>query len=968
MSPSNSRVSSLDAEPVLGRRRLALLAIACAACAPLEEATFPSDPSLRSFLLVARQTDVGSLPIAAYAFLPPPRAVLAGLGAEATVVLLGYERSLEELALVPLEPGRTSSAGYSVAISATADLDGRPLPQEAGHLWLLAGDRFEPIQELPEPLVDARLPNLDSAACAARSGCQIRHGGSEICSSGCAPLEPAPPLPPAAPSPPALPILTPCPSGWQVITTTVGDGRSLEHCQAPAWQGPPRCGATEAAFYGDSACHPLGPPCPAAGFDPLVTADLYVDAAAAPGGSGTRLSPLSELDAAIARAAAQGLDRIALASGDYRLSGVQARGVELIGACTSGTRVLLGPNATISAGDSRFAALSLLGAARPIVPARSFALSVQAPATLALEDVVMEDAQGPALGVHRAGLTAKRVRIFGAEIGGLDLFHSQAQLESLSIEDIQGHGLQIVGGQARARGLLIRDLSGSAEVGEALGIILGEGARFTLQGGAIVDLEGTGIDADTSSATLDQLRIQGLRRYQGVAGGAIGARSSTLSLSAAAVADLAADAIYVSGGSNLEVSRSSLTGTGRRRTGINCAAARRCAISKSSIWDYRNSVASDQTPEVSAADLRLQHGALSIQRSAALRLDRLAWLGVAQAEGLYFYQCAGAISDLWLDALPLPPFTNVGLRTEGSTLSVARARLAGTATLMLLSRGSSTLSDLELEHNAGPVPVVDEGQRPGALMGRLGALRIDRASMHDLYDQAMFLVLAKEVELRDLDVADVHHVRQSIDAAVNFYWDQDTPRLLPMHLERLRIQRAQGGGLATEDRKVSGVVDTIADLEVRDTAEDCGVDPQGHKWKCAAVDVRARSQIDATRWLIAGGSVRGVKTAAFGSLSAADLRVRGSGEAAGIDGLVALEDSVTIALRRFTLEHGGLCLTYQGPDLTMRPSVRLEQGRLDCAAAIRTGCQFDGLEVIHDVVLGQTLGEHCDHPVNQSQR
>ena len=89
MSPSNSRVSSLDAEPVLGRRRLALLAIACAACAPLEEATFPSDPSLRSFLLVARQTDVGSLPIAAYAFLPPPRAVLAGLGAEATVVLLG---------------------------------------------------------------------------------------------------------------------------------------------------------------------------------------------------------------------------------------------------------------------------------------------------------------------------------------------------------------------------------------------------------------------------------------------------------------------------------------------------------------------------------------------------------------------------------------------------------------------------------------------------------------------------------------------------------------------------------------------------------------------------------------------------------------------------------------------------------------------------------------------------------------
>lgn len=942
--------------------------MACAACAPLEDATFPSDPSLKSFLLVARQTDVGSTPIAAYAFLPPPRAILAGFSKDATVVLLGYERSLEELALVPLEAGRTSSAGFSVAISPTADVEGRPLPREAGHLWLLTPGGFQAIAELPEPLLDARLPNLDSAACAAKRGCQIRHGGSEICSARCAPVEPAPPLPPRPPSPPALPVLTPCPSGWGVVTTTIGDGQTLDHCEPPAWQEPPRCGPGEAVFYGETECHALGPPCPAAGFDPLVTADLYVDPAAAPGGSGARLSPLRDLDAAIARAAAQGLDRIALATGDHRLSGVQARGVELIGACASGTRVLLGPSATISAGPSRLSSLTLVGAARPIVPVRSYALSVQAPATLTLEDVVMEDAQGPALGISRAGLSAKRVRIFGAEIGGLDLFQADSELESVSIEDIAGHGLQMLGGQARAEGLLIRGLSGSAEVGEAFGIILGPGARLGLRGGAIVGLEGTGIDANTSSATLDQLRIQGLRRYQGVAGGAIGASGSTLSLSAAAIADVSADAIYVGGGSILELRRSSLRGPGRRRTGVNCAAARRCTILQSSIGDFWSSVASDQTPEIVTADLWLEHGTLSIQRSPGLKLDRLAWLGVLPPDGLYFYRSAGTLSDLWLDAVPLPPFQTVGLRAEGSTLSVSRARLAGAATLMLLSQGSSVLSDLELAHNAGPVAVVNDAQRPGALMGRLGALSIDRASMHDLYDQAMFLVLAKEVRVMDLDVADVHHVRQSIDAAVSFYWDQDAPRLLPMHLERLRIVRTEGGGLATEDRKVAGAVDELADLEVRETAGECGVDAQGHKWKCSAVDLRARSQLNGTRWLIAGGSLRGLKAAAFVSLRATDLRVQGLGEAAGIDGLVALEDSVSIDLRRFTLERGGLCLTYQGPDLTMRPAVRLEQGRLDCATAIRTGCQWDSLEVIQDVVLGQTLGEHCEHPVNQSQR
>jgi len=958
---------------VHGRRglpahRLALLAVACAACAPVDGGTFSVDPSLKSFLLVARQTDVRSAPIAGYAFLPPPRAILAGLGDEATVVLFGYERSLEELAFVPLEPGRTSSAAFAVAISPTSDVEGRPLPRETGHLWLYTGGGFSAIAELPAALVDARLPDLDSAKCAALGRCQIRYGGSEICSSSCAPVEPAPPIPPNPPSPPALPVLTPCPSGWLIVTATIGDGATLEHCRPPAWQSPPRCGPAEAIFYGDSGCHPLGPPCPAGRFDPVIIADLYVDAAAAPGGSGTRLSPLSDLDAAISRAATQGLARIALATGDYRLGNIETRGVELLGACTSGTRLLLAQNATIDAGASRFSALTLVGARRPIMPVRSFALAVRGPASLSLEDVVLEDAQGPALGVSRAALTTRHVRIHGAEVGGLDLYDSQADLDALSIEDIQGHGLQILGGQVRAQGLLIRGLSGSPEGSEALGIILGEGATFALQGGAITDLDGYGIDADTSSATLDQLRIQGLRRYQGLAGGAIGARGSTLSITAAAIADLEAGAIYVSGGSTLELSRSALVGTSRLHTGVDCASARRCSLWASSIVDYRSSVAANGTTEVWAADLLLSQGTFLIQESQGLRVDRLAWLGIANPDALYLYRAAGEISDLWLDALPQPPFGTVGLRTEGSTLSIHRARLAGAATLMLLSRGETTLTDLELEHNAGPAPVVDEGQRPGAIMGRLGALRIERASMHDLYDQAMFLVLAQEVSIRDLDVADVHHVRQSIDAALNFFWDQETPRLLPMHLERLRIVRAQGGGLATEDRQAAGAIDEILDLEVRDTAEDCGVDTQGHKWKCGAVDLRAWSQVNATRWLLEGNSLRSLKAAAHAGLRAADLRIRGNGPAAGIDGLLALEDSVSILARRFTFEQGALCLTYQGSGLTGQPSLRLEQGRLDCTAAIRTGCRLDGLEVIHDVVLGQTLGEHCNDPMEQSGR
>lgn len=144
---------------------------------------------------------------------------------------------------------------------------------------------------------------------------------------------------PAAPALPMPPVLTPCADGWREMQADrPGD---------PAWCNPwPAagrmiCAGAKAHFPGEAGCADVGPACPSGDWPadlPAGASIIYVQAGAAPGGTGAMDAPFAAIAAATAAAAAGTV--IALAKGTYdeqvRLPG----GVELWGACAAETAVV----------------------------------------------------------------------------------------------------------------------------------------------------------------------------------------------------------------------------------------------------------------------------------------------------------------------------------------------------------------------------------------------------------------------------------------------------------------------------------------------------------------------------------------------------------------------------------------------------------------------------------------------------
>lgn len=941
-------------EPVSRPAWLALLG--ATACAPLSSVELPTEPGLKSYLVVAVRDLSGEL--FAYALPDTPAALPSTFSAGTSVVVFGYDRSLEEMAIVPRSGSSMTSGAFPVAI---ADDLPRPIPVQADLLWGSSEAGFAKLSVPPPSLAQARLEGF-ALACGRRSGCPELSEGEEHCNLACRPDAPAPPALPAPPSPPALPLLTPCPSSWTSVSATISsqpDHTALARCVPPPQMPPPRCGPGEAAFFGGSGCAPVGVACPAAGFDPLVLADLYVDQSAAPGGDGSRLAPLVDLDRAIALLAQRGLERIAVARGDYVFSGLSVSGAEIIGACAEHTRLLLGPRSQIAA-PSRLSQLTLVGLDRPA----SFALEVVSPGTLALESVVVEDVSGPSLGVGYSTVSLDRVALRGAQRGALSLNRAHSTLSAVAISDLRGHAIQVFSGQTQISQLAIHRLrSDPAERRDAVGVV-GWDAKVSIEDATISDLEGVAVYVTGSSLSLARAQIDDVRPVAPplavpTSGSGISVFSSTATISESSITRVRSSGITAYFASRLQVHRSILSDPGPGSVaGVICAVGSRCTLKQTEIAGRSNAVVASDSPDLRLEDVLIDGRGLSSTVTAALNVfdgtratfSRVVSAGSAHS-GLNFEGGEVALADLWVDHLGGGPIAPFGLSLRSSTTSLERARVAGGDHLISIEGGAASLTDLELGYHRFL------NLYSAAFYHLYGALSLERLRVHHAEDVAFDAQSPSRLRIQDLDVEGVRRAPSSPNAAIIIAWSPLGARSAA-EIDRVRVRGAENVALAVED--ISGELShRIRDVAISGSTDACDTDPVTTPGKCGAIDLRGSTRAVGERWQVDGQGIRLLRISTRVHLSATDLRFSG-----GVSSmLVAMEDSPVVELERFWLEGGGVCLYYDGPDGNDVPALRLRDGRFRCPMSFETGCQFDGLEALSGVLVDDVQGLTCDQPL-----
>ena len=981
-----------NARPTLGFSHGLVLCIGCvyglvvrsvgvtlllmAGCAPAASLEFPSDPRVQSYLLVGSNELSGQL--FAFAFAAEPQSVLAAIPDETPLVLLGYDRSLAELAILP-KSGPIGSA-FEVAIS--PDLE-RPIPVQDGLLWQRSGARLEKITQLPIHVASARLTAF-AGACSAQGGCPELRDGVEYCILGCAPPEPLPPAPPLPPQPPELPVLTPCPLDWAAVSATISSlpGQpTVTRCAAPALGLALRCGPGEAAFAGAVGCAPVGVPCPASGFDPAVVADLYVDGAAGPGGDGTRLAPLDTLERAITVAAQRGLDRIAVAAGDYVFAGLRDRGLSIIGACAAQTRLQLAPRVVIRAGPLRFSQLTLLGSIDP-VGASASPLEVVPPGSLALDSVVLEGGVGPAIGVSSSTITLDRVALRGIDGGGLRLDRSRSTLHEVVVQDTLGHAIQLRGGRAQISQLAVSGLRVRPPANQDAIALLAEDVSFTVDQAELSDIEGVAVFVTTASAALDRIRIDDVRQAPPLSalpnsGGGICVFGSTVSVSRSSIARVSGSGLLAYFGGRLRASDVVLSDP-RPSNALGsfvCASGARCSLVRAAILRSPTALVAQGSPGTEARDVfadgqgltSTKAPALNVYETAPLSVARVASVGSAHA-GMIVALSTAQISDLWVDdglGGPIAPF---GLSLSETTGSVDRARIAGSDRLLSIAWGTMAVRDVDLGFNrAQPQPQANGMFEASGIWLLRAALRLERARIHDIQDLAALFFNSPSLVLVDLDVETVRRAKATIDAAVLLVWfaDHDWAAGSPAEVRRLRISGAENTALAVEDLGLGArPIHLLEDVLVQRSTGDCEPNPDTTPRTCGTFDLRGTSRTSGARWGVEGVGLRLLRLNVFAELRATDVRLRGGPSSM----LLALENSPEVEVERFALSGPGICVHFQGPDRDDTPRLQLAKGRLDCETSFETGCQFDGQQALREVLLKSDRGLRCEHPLQQLGR
>ncbi len=270
------------------------------------------------------------------------------------------------------------------------------------------------------------------------------------------------PLPTVDPA--ALPMLTPCPEGWTEVSGTDG---SPSTCAPYAGDGPEDCGAEEAHFVGTDGCALVGDPCPTAGFPPDLpgTDVVFVDAAAPPGGDGSRMAPFTEVSDALAVVPDAGT--IAVAPGDYGPIRVEGA-VTILGACTgvrfSSDDIL--PTVEIVRADVTLRNIRVTGSRQGMAVRES---------TVDMSGVVIDGIDNTALSVLQGDLTASRLKIASPGDTGIGVSNdSSIQLDHFVVLDAVNDSLRTSFASATMTdGLVVRDGDGQHYFAAE-----GEGTRF----------------------------------------------------------------------------------------------------------------------------------------------------------------------------------------------------------------------------------------------------------------------------------------------------------------------------------------------------------------------------------------------------------------------------------------------------------------------------------------------------------
>lgn len=239
------------------------------------------------------------------------------------------------------------------------------------------------------------------------------------------------------PAPVRPPALTPCPEGW--VPVAVGEAVTCAAYES----GPDECPAGHAHRPGEPGCARVGRPCPTIDdfADDVGPDAVFVRPGA--GGDGSRASPLSTLDEALAMTGGRG--EIALSTGVHvGMLHLRAGDLVLRGACTE----------TVVASGSGRSPVLVSGARLELrdvtLRGGGTALAVDAAAELVASGVVFEDAPGGPLAVSggsRASLSDALV-----EGGGEGLSVSFGARLEVSRAAILGVGtpLQVAGAGTEA--------------------------------------------------------------------------------------------------------------------------------------------------------------------------------------------------------------------------------------------------------------------------------------------------------------------------------------------------------------------------------------------------------------------------------------------------------------------------------------------------------------------------------------
>jgi hypothetical protein len=278
---------------------------------------------------------------------------------DAVRVPIGSETDRLTALLLPRPPSALQLEPGELALALDPDL-GRPLPRGAAIFEASAATGLEAWTRTGTPSAAVRalrIPREDLESCAGRGGC-VADRGEGICLP-CD--EPSPVRAPSFDDEPTPPQLGACPWRRRALAGTVSPVRTTTVCDPEPERGPLTCpGAL--ALPGADRCAAVGRPC--AGRWPDAPDDaIFVDAAAAAPGDGTRGAPFSTLAQALS--AARSGATIALGPGEYAVGAALPDRVALRGACAGGTRLMgsLEVPGSLSLGELTLAGSATVGGA-----------------------------------------------------------------------------------------------------------------------------------------------------------------------------------------------------------------------------------------------------------------------------------------------------------------------------------------------------------------------------------------------------------------------------------------------------------------------------------------------------------------------------------------------------------------------------------------------------------------------------